>query len=288
MKFGIVVNAYIRNDSQIAQANRIAEEFKAAGCNCEIVKNINLSEIICGKSERSDFDRCVFLDKDKATARLLEKSGVKLFNSADSIELCDDKFLTHIALANRGILMPDSISAPLCYYPDAEIPKEFLDEVADKLGFPLVAKKCFGSLGAGVSLINNMQELISYENTDKLTAHFYQRFIGCGGEDIRVIVIGGKYVCSMKRSNKNDFRSNVELGGRGQKFGADEELIELCERVTEILKLDYCGIDVLFDEQGKKYICEVNSNAFFAEAERVCGINIAKRYVDFIIASENA
>ena len=59
---------------------------------------------------------------------------------------------------------------------------------------------------------------------NKLEAHFYQQFIGRGGEDIRVIVIGGKYVCSMKRSNKNDFRSNIELGGVGEKFVADNEL----------------------------------------------------------------
>ena len=35
---------------------------------------------------------------------------------------------------------------------------------------------------------------------------------------------------------------------------------------------------------GKKYLCEVNSNAFFAEAERVCGLNIAKKFAELIIS----
>ena len=288
MRYGIIVNAYIKNVSQIAQANRIAEEFKNAGYNCKVIKNINIAEIFDGVTARPNFECCIFLDKDKATARLLEKSGIKLYNSANAIEICDDKFLTHIALSNSRIPMPDSISAPLCYYCDAEICAEFLRKVAQKLNFPLVAKKCFGSLGSGVSLIKSMEELVAYEEENKLIAHFYQRFIGHGGEDIRAIVIGGKYICSMKRSNKNDFRSNIELGGRGEQYEADDELISLCENVAAILKLDYCGIDVLFDAQGNRYICEVNSNAFFAEAERVCGINIAKKYVDFIIASKNA
>jgi len=288
MKYTIVVNAYIKNKSQLKQAERIAEELTALGTECEILKNFNLVQIADGKVVAPNFKYCVFLDKDKACARLLEKCGVKLFNSAEAIEVCDDKMLTHIALSNRGIKMPKTLYAPLCYYADACIPDEFIDSVAEGLGFPLVAKKCYGSLGSGVYLINSHAELVAFENENKLCAHFYQQFIGRGGSDIRVIVIGGKYVCSMKRKNKNDFRSNVELGGVGEEFIADKKLIKLCERTAEILKLDYCGIDVLIGSDGEYYICEVNSNAFFAEAERVCGVNIAKKYAEFIIASKNA
>lgn len=284
MKYGIVVNAYIRNNSQITKANRLAAELKNLGAECEIIKNVNLAEIASGKVLSVKYDGVIFLDKDKASARLLEKNGIKLSNSAKSIEVCDDKMLTHIELANSGIPMPDCIYAPLCYYEDAEISDGFLNGVIDKLGLPLVAKKCFGSLGAGVTLIKSFEELKQYENENKLYAHFYQRFIGKGGEDIRVIVIGGEYVCAMKRKNENDFRSNIELGGKGERYEADEKLIALCEKVAVLLGLDYCGIDVLTDENGDRYICEVNSNAFFAEAERVCGVNIAKKYAELIIA----
>lgn len=284
MKYGIVVNAYIRNNSQITKANRLAAELKNLGAECEIIKNVNLAEIASGKVLSVKYDGVIFLDKDKAAARLLEKNGIKLSNSAKAIEVCDDKMLTHIELANSGIPMPDCIYAPLCYYEDAEISDGFLNGVIDKLGLPLVAKKCFGSLGAGVTLIKSIEELKQYEIENKLYAHFYQRFIGKGGEDIRVIVIGGEYVCAMKRKNENDFRSNIELGGKGERYEADEKLIALCEKVAVLLGLDYCGIDVLTDENGKRYICEVNSNAFFAEAERVCCVNIAKKYAELIIA----
>ena len=284
MKYGIVVNAYIRNNSQITKANRLAEELENLGAECEIIKNINLAEIASGMVLSVKYDGVIFLDKDKAAARLLEKNGIKLSNSAKAIEVCDDKMLTHIELANSDIPMPDCVYAHLCYYEDAEISDGFLNGVIEKLGLPLVAKKCFGSLGAGVTLIKSLEELKHYENGNKLCAHFYQKFIGKGGEDIRVIVIGGEYVCAMKRKNANDFRSNIELGGKGERFDADENLIALCEKVANLLGLDYCGIDVLTDENGERYICEVNSNAFFAEAERVCGVNIAKKYAELIIA----
>lgn len=279
----IAVNAYVKNNSQIMQAKRISEELTLSGIECSIIKNINLAKIKDGNAVSADYDFCVFLDKDKAAARLLEKCGVKLFNSASAIEICDDKILTHIALSNCGILMPDCIYAPLCYYDDAEISEGFLNSVSCELGFPLVAKYCYGSLGAGVFLINNLRELREFEERNKLKEHFYQKFIGKGGEDIRVIVIGGKYICAMKRKNSCDFRSNIELGGQGVKYDAEQKLINLCEKVAEILKLDYCGIDVLCDGAGNFYICEVNSNAFFAEAERVCKVNIAKKYAEFII-----
>ena len=285
MKIAIIINAYIRNSSQIKQAERICEELKLLGADCDIIKNLNLAEIKNGNIiSLVNADCCVFLDKDKAAARLLEKHGIKLINCAQAIEICDDKMLTHIALSNSGIPMPHTVYAPLCYYSDAEISKEYLDGVAEKLGFPLVAKSCYGSLGAGVSLIRNEVELAHYEEKNKLTAHFYQEFIGRGGEDIRAIVIGGKFVCAMKRKNENDFRSNVELGGHGEKYFADENLIKLCEKTALKLNLDYCGIDVLTDEEGNRYICEVNSNAFFAEAERICGVNIAKKFAELIIA----
>lgn len=288
MNCRIVVNAYIKNASQIMQAKRIAEELERAGAHCEIVKNIDLAYIENGRAVGSDFGVCVFLDKDRAAARLLEKCGVRLINGAQAIEVCDDKLLTHISLSNMGIPMPDSVYAPLCYYPDAKVNREFLETVAKRLKFPLVAKKCYGSLGAGVYLIRNSLELAEFEERNKLCAHFYQKFIGRGGEDIRAIVIGGKFVCAMKRINKNDFRSNIELGGSGERLDADENLKKLCERTAAILNLDYCGIDVLTDENGNRYICEVNSNAFFAEAERVCGVNIAKKFAELIIANKNA
>ena len=270
------------------QADRIAEELTLLGAECRVVKNFNLAEIKRGKVVTENFDSCVFLDKDKASARLLEKADIRVINNSQSIEVCDDKMLTHIALSDNGILMPSCIYAPLCYYSDADVSESFLNKVADSLKYPLVGKLCYGSLGAGVFLIKNYSELLNFEKKYKLTAHFYQEYIESSNRDIRVIVIGGKFICAMQRENKEDFRSNIEQGGKGSNFVPDEDLIRLCEKVARLLNLDYCGIDILTDSCGNRYVCEVNSNAFFAEAERVCGVNIAKKFAEFIFDVKNA
>ena len=279
MKVLIVTNAYMLNRSQSSQAQRICDELTALGAEVEIKRNFDLARITNGEINAEKYGFCVFLDKDKIAARILEKSGLRLFNRAEAIEVCDDKMLTHIALANEGVAMPDCIYAPLCYNSAQQPDGNFIEKVKTALGFPLVAKINYGSLGAAVELIKDEEQLLAYEKKNMLLPHFYQQFIDCGcGEDIRVIVVGGKYLCAMKRHNDNDFRSNIELGGTGSLYEADEELINLCERVACLLKLDYCGIDILTNKNGKRYVCEVNSNAFFAAAERVCGANVAKAY----------
>ena len=284
MKALIVVNAYISNPSQINQAERICRELTMRGVNAEIVKNFDLARIAGGKIVAPDCDFAVYLDKDKVSARLLERAGIRLFNSAEAVEVCDDKMLTHIRLADLGISMPDCMYAPLCYNPCAQPDGMFLSSVSRSLGFPLVAKACYGSLGAGVELCRDGEELYLYEKKNLSAPHFDQQYIDCGrGEDIRVIVVGGKYLCAMRRINDRDFRSNIELGGRGERYEADEALISLSERVAAEISLDYCGMDILTDRAGKRYVCEVNSNAFFTAAERVCGVNVAGAYAEHIV-----
>ena len=274
----------MRNSSQRSQAERIRAELVSLGAEAEIESNFGLASIKDGKVCAEKYAFCVFLDKDKIAARLLEKSGLRLFNSCEAIETCDDKMLTHIALANNGVSMPDCIYAPLRYTPNLSPDGHFINTVKTKLGFPLVAKINYGSLGAGVGLIRNEDELKIFEERNMLAPHFYQQFIDCGaGEDIRVIVVGGKFLCAMKRHNDNDFRSNIELGGTGSVYQPDDKLIELCEKVARLLNLDYCGIDILTNEDGKRYVCEVNSNAFFAAAERVCQVNVAREYASHMI-----
>lgn len=280
----IAVNAYATNVSQRAQAERIAVELKALGVSVTVNKNFNLARIIKGKVLCDKYDFCLFLDKDRVAARLLERAGLKLFNSAAAIEVCDDKMLTNITLANAGFPLPDCVYAPLCYSSNSYINEDFLRSTGGQLGFPLVAKINYGSLGAGVTLIKNYDELCAYERANLTVPHFYQQFIDCGGGiDTRVIVVGERVVCAMKRRNENDFRSNIELGGVGEKVNCDSELAKLCTGVARRLGLDYCGVDILTDKSGNRFVCEVNSNAFFAAAERVCNVNVARSYAEYMV-----
>ena len=51
-----------------------------------------------------------------------------------------------------------------------------------------------------------------------------------------------------------------------------------------MLNLDYCGVDLLYGEDGP-VLCEVNSNAFFEGLEAATGVNVAKLYAEYIVGT---
>ena len=284
MRAAVLVNAYIRSAGMIRQAERIKEELQKRDVDAEIVKN---GTFLCGVQENAvtypqNFDFVVYLDKDKYLPRMLEKCGLRLFNRAEAVELCDDKMLTYIALAGNGVNLPETLPAPLCYYPDATLPQGYVAEIGRRLGYPLVVKKSFGSWGMDVRLAADERELTSIAEEFRMAPHLYQKRVGISGEDYRVLVVGGKAIASMKRKNEKDFRSNIEAGGKGSKAQLPETFLKAAERCAEILGLDYCGVDLL-DEKGEPYVCEVNSNALFNEAERVTGVNVAGIFAEHMV-----
>lgn len=287
MKGLILINAYPNGEKFYRQAERIAAELFALGVQTDIVKN---GELPClfdedGRIKTTEsYSFAVYLDKDKYLGRMLEKTGLRLFNKAEAVEVCDDKASTYLALAGSGLRFPKTIAAPLCYTKGARVNEIFLKNVEKTLGFPLVVKKSYGSFGEGVRLVKNGAELRLIAQEWISVPHFYQSFVEeAAGCDLRVIVIGGKALGAMERvASEGEFRSNIELGGTGRKKELKEEYREAAERAASSLCLDYCGVDLLQTKEGP-VLCEVNSNAFFEGFESVTGLNVAKAYAEYIV-----
>ncbi len=274
-KGAVLINAFSGIGEH--QALRLQEEFLKRGVELPIIKN-QLGAVPL------DLDYCVFLDKDIYTAKLLERRGVRLFNSASAIEVCDDKMLTYIALKDEAS-EPLTLSSSFTYR-STPVADEEIDFIVNALSLPLVFKLNKSSLGAGVFLVSSREELKSYVEKFRLVPHVYQKYIAHSkGRDVRVIVVGDKVVAQMTRVNENDFRSNVELGGSAVPCEIDEATRKEAVKVSKILGLDYCGIDFLFDENGSPFVCEVNSNAFFRGIESVSGVNVAGCYAEYILAN---
>ena len=289
MKKGIIiVNGYSTLSSSLNQAIRLKEEFGKLKVDIEVVKN---AEFLCSIKNSNincclnGFDFCIYLDKDKYLSQMLEKAGVRLFNSHESIRVCDDKMETYIALSSLGIPIVDTLPAPLCYTQGVKPNKEMIDKVESEFGYPVVVKSSYGSLGNGVFKADNRAELEDIATRLICSPHVFQRFVKeSSGLDTRVIVIGGKAVASMERRSTTDFRSNIELGGQGVKVELNNNFKEVAERTAKALNLDYCGIDLLHSKNGA-IVCEVNSNAFFGGIESVTKINVARLYAEHILNS---
>ncbi|MBO7344835.1 MAG: RimK family alpha-L-glutamate ligase [Clostridia bacterium] len=287
MKGVIFINPFLVPEQSVHQAERLKTEFNNLGVDIDIISDGFSRVQVDGKETLIDIcapDFAIYLDKDKYLSEILEKSGLRLFNRHDAVRVCDDKGQTYIALTGKGVKFPKTIFGALCYKNDGEIKDEWVNSIFQNLGFPIIVKESFGSMGKGVHLANDKAELLKIMNQVKLKPHLFQEYIPFKkGVDVRVIVIGGKAVACMERRNDNDYRSNVGQGGQGVKIELPESFKAVAENCAEILGLDYCGVDLLYGKDGEPIVCEVNSNAFFDGIESVSGVNVAKKYAEYII-----
>ena len=286
MKGVILTNAYKDIPQTRSQCARLKEELEKLHVSIDIMRNDFFAAYITSggdiASKLSGYDFCIYLDKDKYISYMLEKAGIRLFNSAQAIELCDDKMTTALALSNSGIPMPKTLPGLLCYDESAPLNEQALHIVEEELGYPVIVKSSFGSMGTGVFKAENFEQLKVAASALKMQPHLFQQYIAeSAGRDIRVIVIGGKAVAAMERISGGDFRSNIAIGGRGLKIDMPVQVKEMAEKAAALLNLDYCGADILFGKEGF-YLCEVNSNAFFDGIEAATGVNIAKLYANHI------
>lgn len=282
----IIINGFLREEKFFSLYSALKQSADKAGLQLELKTNIELMcDIASGKTVANETlpPFAIFWDKDVRLAKTLEAAGMKLFNSASAIELCDDKSLTHIALMNR-VPQPKTVLIPLTFPRVGYTDCTFLEKIADYLGFPLVIKQCFGSFGAGVYLAGNMEEAKAALMKTAGGAAIAQQYIASSfARDIRAYIVGDKVAAAMLRHNESgDFRANVAQGGKADAYMLSEAQAALAVKTAQLLGCTFAGVDLLFGENGEMSVCEVNSNAHFAGISAATGVNIADKIIEAV------
>ena len=279
----LIVNSFVKWDKFSEIYELLLNAGKKIGVSLEMKTS---SDIFCSvQSEFSELelpDFAIFWDKDILLARRLEKMGLRLFNSSESIETCDDKGQTAIALLDGGIRTPKTFLSPKAYPAFGCTDMAFLRKAEEVLGYPMVIKENRGSFGQQVHLVNNSYEAERLIASFKEHPFIMQEYIEeSAGRDVRVNVVGGRVVASMYRYNDNDFRSNITNGGSMKKYEASEAQAKIAIDACKAIGLDFAGVDVLFGKDGP-IICEVNSNPHFKTTLECTGINMAEHIISHI------
>jgi len=275
------------------ESNKILTTARANGLDAEllqpkyfdIIVNKSTSRSIRYKSQRVDMPNLVLTRTGSATNyftaalyRQIEKFGIPVINTADSILTVKDKLLTSQILARSNLPTPKTM---LMNFPvDSEL-------VANEIGFPCVVKLVSGSKGKGIYLCQNkkffdeLMELV--DNLKSRKSMIIQEYMDHAvGSDLRVWVIGGKTVVAMKRTApQGDFRANISNGGTGETFEITEEIDFLARETARVMGLDIAGVDLLFDHEGFR-ICEANSSPGFEGIDQYCNTDMAQRIVDYV------
>lgn len=277
----LIVNGFLHSD----KFDEITELFTRAARETDMTLSVkNNTELLVDTGmiwhDRPDFT--VFWDKDILLARSLEQQGIRLYNSSQTIAICDDKRETHVALQKEGIPMPRTIMAPMTYDGVGFTSLDFLSEIETRLGFPLIIKEAFGSFGEQVYLARDHKELLSLVSHCKTSQLLFQEYIEQShGRDVRLQVVGDRVVAAMLRYSDKDFRANITAGGKMEAYTPSEEEAKLALRAAGAVGADFAGVDLLFGSQGP-LVCEVNSNAHFKNLLDCTGVNTAKEILQYI------
>lgn len=305
IKGHILVNSFLKTEKFTEHYRWLKESAKKYGVRLSVIEN---TDIFCSygtSCEKKIYDILrgdsflIYWDKDirlgKQVENICKKIGVPMYNSVDSIAVCDDKSLTYQMLWEWNQKQPDvekiplipSITAPMTYTNIGYTDTAFLDKIEQEFLFPLVVKECFGSFGKQVYLVRDCCQLKELVLKLGGTPHIYQKFIEeSSGRDVRIEVVGDRAIAAMYRYSVNgSFKANITDGAHMKPYKPSATECALAVKTAKVLGLDFGGVDLLFTSGSDEasLVCEVNSNAHFKNIFDCTGINVADEIIKYIL-----
>jgi ribosomal protein S6--L-glutamate ligase len=204
----------------------------------------------------------------------LESAGVRVINPARSLETAIDKYLCTAKLRAAGLNVPPTM---VCQSVETAM------DAFQRLGSDVVIKPVFGSEGRGIARVTDESiALRAFKTLAQMQATIYlQQFIAHQGYDFRLLVVGRK-VLGIRRSNPGDWRTNVSRGATAEKIEVSDRLASLAFRACESAGTLLAGVDVLESTAGKMYVLEVNAVPGWKAVSAACGVDTAKLILDYI------
>jgi tetrahydromethanopterin:alpha-L-glutamate ligase len=210
---------------------------------------------------------------------ILKILGVMVYNDARAIERTVDKAMTSVLLKRSGVPTPETWVCESRAEAESLVAREL------SLGRRLVMKPLFGSQGIGITLIDS---LVSVPDAAGFGDVYYlQRYVESRHDDAwrdwRVLVVANRAIAVMLRRSPH-WITNRARGGRCHAVDLDRSLCELAEHAARAVDIDYAGVDLLQDGEGRLLVTEVNSIPAWYGLLGVSSFNITERLVDHLLA----
>ncbi len=212
-----------------------------------------------------------------AVVRQFEMMGVYTTVSSIAIVRSRDKLRAYQLLARADVGFPKTVFA--------RETADFEDVIEKAGGAPVIIKVARGTHGNGVVLAETrkaakaVMQAFYVEGVNFLVQEFIEE---SAGTDIRVIVVGGRVVASIKRQSlDDDFRSNTHQGGEGRvvKLTLEEEKTAI--KAAKTMGIPVCGVDMMRSNRGP-LVLEVNSSASLKTPELITKRDVATRIIEYV------
>jgi len=218
---------------------------------------------------------------------ILEKANVCVVNNRQCINVCADKYRTSLRLADYGLTEPQTVLIN-----DPENSVNIVEQ--NGLKFPMIMKTLRGSKGVGVLFVESAKSLDSIvqlihkqdEDADLLAQAYIKT-----DYDVRVHILGGKFLAAMKRPViEGDFRSNVSQGSKPEKIELTELEIEQSLLAAKAVNGIWTAVDFIPSKNREKeppFILEVNSSPGTEGIEDATNKNISKEVISWLANKDN-
>ena len=201
----------------------------------------------------------------------LVERGVTCVNGPRAIERTVDKFLASALLARAGVPTPRTIAC--------ERPEDALDAF-EELGGDVIVKPLFGSMGAGMTRVDDVD--VAYRVFHALVleraVYYLQEALPHDGRDLRAFVVGGRVLAAIERVGSG-WRVNLARGARARATDLSAERERLCVEAAEVVGADYAGVDLLRAADGREYVLELNTIPGWRGLQETTGADVAAALV---------
>ncbi len=278
---------------ELYSTKRLCEEAEKSGWDVKILDPLSLTVVVDSNGGKI-FNRGWPIECEAVIPRIgysitrrgvaivkqFEREGIIVLNKSAGIIQSRDKLLACQLMSDSNIPVP--VTAQVGSW------KDTARAVSRVGGTPCVIKSTEGTHGYGVFLAKSDQQArqLVYQMLERNMRPLVQEYVKeSHGQDIRVLVVGGKVIASMKRkANGSEFRSNFHLGGSVQKIDINEEQKKIACLAAATMGLDLAGVDMLISSRGP-LILEVNSSPGLEGIESSTGVNIAGEVAKYLNSS---
>jgi RimK family alpha-L-glutamate ligase len=197
----------------------------------------------------------------------LEARGVTCVNGPRALERTVDKFLASALLARAGVATPRTVA---CERSDDAL------EAFEELGGDVIVKPLFGSMGAGMTRVDDADVAYRVFHALELerAVYYLQEALPHDGRDVRALVVGGRVLAAIERVGSG-WRANLARGARAQVTQLSPDQERLCLEAAAVLDVDYAGVDVLRAADGRDYVLELNGIPGWRGLQETTGADVA-------------
>jgi RimK family alpha-L-glutamate ligase len=205
----------------------------------------------------------------------LESLGVRVVNSASAIERTVDKYFTSFLLADAGILTPRTLVTE-----DFDSALAACREMGD-----VILKPLFGSEGKGMVRISDEETAYRVLRAWEVNRYIYyiQEYVPHFQEDIRAFVVKDRVVAAMLRRGTG-WKTNFSKGAEVNPIRLSAEMEALAVKATQLIALDYAGVDLMPAEDGRTFVVEINSIPGWRGLQKTTDQNIAEKIIDSVLS----